>query len=215
MFTHFHYDDGWWCWKSWTDWQIFWWVNGEKRQMLNYDIMEKKNCSSKMCEYQGLNNGWNGFLCHHYTVDWLFTKLLCPLLHSFSIFVSKSAFFCCTVSNSSLKSLHIVMRLWFCSFRWHITSLRFLLSVLWRFVILCEWDDSIWLLVASESGGEIDSRGVGFRYTSNALDLCDDWNDGTIGRDGSCKLSSFSNDCGWFRDVYKSNQTKSLKIYLF
>lgn len=147
-----------------------------------------------------------------HTVDWLFiptTKLLCPLLlHSFSIFVSKSAFFCCTVSNSSLKSLHMVMRLWFCSLRWHITSLRFLLSVLWRFVILCECDESSWLLVANESGGEIESRGVGFRYTSNALDRCDDWNDGTIGRDGSCKLSSFSNDCGWFRDVYKTNSEK-------
>lgn len=47
-----------------------------------------------------------------------------------------------------------------------------------------------------ESGGEAESRGVGFRYTSNALDLCDDWNDGTLGRGGSCKPSSFSNDCG-------------------
>lgn len=143
---------------------------------------------------------------HHYTIEWLLfipiAKLFWPLLHSFSIFVNKSAFFCCTVSNSSLKSLHIVMRLWFCSFKWHITSLRFLLSVLWRFVIR-EWGSMVFVVTSDDSGGEADSRGVGFRYTSNALDLCDDWNDGAIGRDESCKLSSFSNDCGWFRDVCK------------
>lgn len=133
----------------------------------------------------------------HYTIDWLFVsrlihtpKLLCPLLQSLSIFASNSIFFCCTVNNSSLKSLHIVMRDWFCSFRWHITSFRFLLSFLWRPTFL----------LINESGGEADSRGVGFRYTSNALDLCDDWNDGMVGLCGSCKPSSFSNDWGWFRD---------------
>lgn len=47
-------------------------------------------------------------------------------------------------------------------------------------------------LVASESGGEMDSRGVGFRYTSNALDRCDDWNDGIEGRPVNCILSSGS-----------------------
>lgn len=56
------------------------------------------------------------------------------------------------------------------------TSLRFLLSVLWR---IREWDSILFVVavaagVVSESGGEAESRGVGFRYTSNALDLCDD-----------------------------------------
>lgn len=143
---------------------------------------------------------------HHYTVDWLFEsllihtpKLLWPLLQSFSIRANNSTFFCCTVNNSSLKSLHIVIRDWFCSFKWHITSLKFLLSFLCR-LTRRECDSPIDFDV-NESGGEAESRGVGFLYTSNALDLCDDWNEGTLGLGGSCKPSSVSNDCGWFRDA--------------
>lgn len=141
------------------------------------------------------------------------------LLHSFSIRASNSTFFCCTVSNSSLKSLHMVIRDWFCSFRWHMTSLKFLLSVLWRLARRCECGSIIErseFFVTNESGGEADSRGVGLRYTSNALDLCDDWNDGIDDFAGNCRPSSFSNDCGWFRDAYgiqterKSNNFSNL-----
>lgn len=60
-------------------------------------------------------------------------------------------------------------------------------------------------LVASASGGDMDSRGVGFRYTSNALDRCDDWNDGIDGRpvndilsSGSVDTVAVANDFGWF-----------------
>lgn len=56
------------------------------------------------------------------------------------------------------------------------TSLKFLLSVLWRLVRRgCgSISERSLFFVTNESGGEADSRGVGLRYTSNALDLCDD-----------------------------------------
>lgn len=56
------------------------------------------------------------------------------------------------------------------------TSLKFLLSVLWRLVRRgCgSISERSLFFVTNESGGDADSRGVGLRYTSNALDLCDD-----------------------------------------
>lgn len=122
------------------------------------------------------------------------------LLQSLSILAINSIFFCWIVNNSSLKSLHIVINDWFCSFRWHMTSFKLLLSLLWS-VASRECGSTSDLLVDNESGGEDESRGVGFRYTSNALDRCDDWNDGMNERGGSCKLSSVSNDWGWFRSA--------------
>lgn len=132
------------------------------------------------------------------TIDWLFASLA-PLFRSLSIRDLSSTFFCCTVSSSSLKSLHMLMSSWFCSFRWHMTSLRFLLSVRKKSLTrpVCSWNERS---MALTSIGEVDSRGVGFRYTSKALDRCDDWNwVGMVERIDSCRLSSLSMDCGWLR----------------